>query len=282
MAIISILIGLFFPAISTPRPVARSTICSTHLAQIARALHNYHFMYGSFPPAYVADDRDKPMHSWRVLILPFLGQQQLYDAHRFDEPWDGPNNSKLLTFVPWGYTCGAPQAGSKTSYFAVVGPDAAWSGAAAQSLDDFDGGSDAAILVLEGPADQIEWSEPRDLTWDETIELLTATPNDEGLHTDDEGFFFTRSYGRNAAMADGSVRRLPPNLSRAAAASLLHVASEDAADELDSGNHDAFRRRINWANVFRLIVLVIIVALPVPWAMRRRPLPKHRDPSAPS
>ena len=69
--------------------------CQGRLRQIALALQCYHDVYKSFPPAYVADETGKPMHSWRVLILPFLEQKALYDQYRFDEPWDGPNNGKL-------------------------------------------------------------------------------------------------------------------------------------------------------------------------------------------
>ena len=40
------------------------------------------------------------MHSWRVLILPFLDQQSLYNQYDFREPWNGPNNIKLLNSMP--------------------------------------------------------------------------------------------------------------------------------------------------------------------------------------
>ena len=41
-------------------------------------MHNYHDEHGSFPPAYIADASGKPMHSWRVLILPYLDEKGLY------------------------------------------------------------------------------------------------------------------------------------------------------------------------------------------------------------
>lgn len=59
------------------------------------AVANYRSTFGGYPPAYIADCDGRPMHSWRVLILPFLEQQNLYAAYHFDEPWDGPNNRKL-------------------------------------------------------------------------------------------------------------------------------------------------------------------------------------------
>ena len=55
----------------------------------------YEDEHGCFPPAYVADASGRPMHSWRVLILPYLDQQQLYDQYDFSEPWNGPNNQQL-------------------------------------------------------------------------------------------------------------------------------------------------------------------------------------------
>ena len=69
--------------------------CPNNLKQIAIALQSYHDEYGSLPPPYVAAADGQPMHSWRVLLLPFLECEPLYRQYRFDEPWDGPNNRKL-------------------------------------------------------------------------------------------------------------------------------------------------------------------------------------------
>jgi hypothetical protein len=92
---------------------ARRMVCSNNLKQLGLALHNYHQTYGCFPPAYVADEDGRPMHhSWRVLVLPFLEQQQLYDQYRFDEPWDGPNNRKLAENVISIFHC--PEDGEKS------------------------------------------------------------------------------------------------------------------------------------------------------------------------
>ncbi len=88
------LIGLLLPAVGSPRQAGRRSICENNLRQIALALQNYHQANGCFPPAYVADKNGKPMHSWRVLILPYVGFDDLYKAYDFTEPWDGPNNKK--------------------------------------------------------------------------------------------------------------------------------------------------------------------------------------------
>ena len=55
----------------------RERTCETNLKVIAFALHAYHEDHGSFPPAYVPGADGEPAHSWRVLLLPYLEQEQL-------------------------------------------------------------------------------------------------------------------------------------------------------------------------------------------------------------
>ena len=63
------LISLILPAMSYPRKAVWRAQCRNNLKQIGLALHNYHDTYESFPPAYIADENGRPMHSWRVLLL---------------------------------------------------------------------------------------------------------------------------------------------------------------------------------------------------------------------
>ena len=77
------------------REAARRSQCANNLKQIALAMHNYHDVFKSFPPAVITDKNGRPMHSWRVAILPFIEQAALYKNYKFDEPWDGPNNRNL-------------------------------------------------------------------------------------------------------------------------------------------------------------------------------------------
>ena len=113
----------FLPATCAVREAPPRATCANNLKQIGLALHAYYDRYGSFPPAYVADANGKPMHSWRVLILPFLEHHPLYRAYDFDEPWDGPNNSQLQAQKIREYRCpeDPSAAAGTTSYVAVVG-----------------------------------------------------------------------------------------------------------------------------------------------------------------
>src|SRR5262249_42952585 len=95
-----VLCCMFCVCTCEPGTVARRSQCKNNLKQIGLAMFNYHDAYGCFPPAYIADADGRPMHSWRVLLLPFLDEAARYRKYRFDEPWDGPNNSELATSVP--------------------------------------------------------------------------------------------------------------------------------------------------------------------------------------
>ena len=84
---------------------ATRTKCRDNLKRIGLAMHMYHQTYGVFPPPCLTDENGMPIHSWRVLLLPFLDEQELYDEYRFDEPWDGPSNSRLHSRMPEIFRC---------------------------------------------------------------------------------------------------------------------------------------------------------------------------------
>jgi len=78
IAIIAILIALLLPAVQQAREAARRTQCKNNLKQIGLAIHNYHDVNLSFPPAWLlgADLNSAP---WGVQILPYLEQANLYN-----------------------------------------------------------------------------------------------------------------------------------------------------------------------------------------------------------
>src|SRR4029077_20488707 len=96
-----------------------------NLRLITIALHHYAGKHGKLPPAAVIDNNGKPILSWRVLILPHLGQEALYKQFKLNEPWDSTDNAKLVGQMPALYahpmTRGNPKVQS-TYYQAFVGP----------------------------------------------------------------------------------------------------------------------------------------------------------------
>jgi len=193
------------PLLHTPR--ANETVyprnCRTNLKQIGLALMQYESRCGSYPPAYIADESGKPMHSWRVLILPYLDRQDLYDKYDFSEPWDGPNNSKLHN--DWMYSFGCPDeqpptSSTDTSYVVVVGPNTMFPGAKAVTWRDVPDGDANTLMVVEVANSGIHWMEPRDL--DITQMPLTVNP------PKGKGVSSNHPDGPHAIFADGHVKLL--------------------------------------------------------------------------
>lgn len=150
------------------REAAFRTHCRNNLKQIGLALHNYYDAYGCLPPPVVRDDRGNPMHSWRVLILPYLDQQALYDRYRLDEPWDGPNNRLLAPSIPDVYRCPSDRKAREplneplTRYVALTGPGTAFDGSHTATFAEFTDGASTTIVVVEAPGGLAGWMEPRD------------------------------------------------------------------------------------------------------------------------
>ena len=96
------------PAIQSSLEAARRVQCVNNLKQIALAMHNYHSANNAFPRPASLDEKGKPLLSWRVAILPYLEQQELYDKFKLDEPWDSPHNKALLKEMPPVYPVPEP------------------------------------------------------------------------------------------------------------------------------------------------------------------------------
>jgi prepilin-type processing-associated H-X9-DG protein len=197
-----ILAAILLPAVQSAREAARRMQCSNNLKQVGIAMQSYHAAYGSFPPAYIADANGQPMHSWRVLVLPFLGEDDLFEQYNFDEPWNGPNNSALATMMPQVYGCPSdPDASaSVTSYVAVVGPGTLFPGAEPVSIQEIADGASNTIMLIETRDQQINWLEPRDMPLEDISQRaddpLGRQPVISSLHPG----------GANVLYADGSVR----------------------------------------------------------------------------
>jgi hypothetical protein len=72
------------------------------LYQIGLSIRNYTDTVGELPKnTYSRDGR--PLLSWRVHLLPFLEQDNLYKRFHLDEPWDSPHNIRLLDQMPIVY-----------------------------------------------------------------------------------------------------------------------------------------------------------------------------------
>ena len=275
------LIGLLIPATSTSHVAGNRNACFNNLKQIALAMHNYHQSNGCFPPAYIADQTGKPMHSWRVLILPYLNQNDLYKAYDFTEPWDGPKNKKLLASRPSLFACRSdPDAGergsTRTSYFAVVGPNAAWAGVKPRTIGDFAGKTSDTIMLIEAADSGIDWTEPRDLSLNaigaaETMPPAISVWSNHGHRAD---FFWTYDYHTavNAATVDGSVLAIPSDgLLTENLRTILPIGGckeQEIYSFEDKHSHET--QHLNWPNIASLAVWLLSVGTLLTHAVRSR------------
>lgn len=206
-----------FFAVRDAREAARRSCCGCPLNQLVLAFHNYHDVHGSFPPAYVADENGTPMHSWRVLILPFLDKNDFYDQYDFSEPWNGPHNSALAHKMGtrfWHCPSGPLTDESPlTNYVAIVGDRTAFPGTRSTSMTDFHDGLEETILLVEIANTDIHWMEPRDLNFDEMSFVVNdrSRPSISAPHAAGPAVVFADSitaYRLNASLKPATLQAL--------------------------------------------------------------------------
>lgn len=215
------MIALAFPSFPHAGEASRRAICINNLKQIVLGLQNYHDTYGTFPPAYVADENGKPMHSWRVLILPFIEQNTLYEQYDFSEPWDGPNNRSLSSVVLQVFCCPSDPAGytTNTSYVLITGDETGWVADRPSCFKEFADGPSETIVLVEIANSNIHWMEPRDLTFSQAMRGINA-PAGVCISSYHPG-------GANAACADGSVHFLPDTLPASEIRALITIDGQE-------------------------------------------------------
>lgn len=172
VAVVSVLFIGWWRFVSVNSPEVRA---AKSLMMISVAISSYYEDHGSFPPAFIADETGKPKHSWRVLLLPYLGYDDLYKRYNFDQPWDGPDNRAIADEVCdiYGSAIG-PGGGTLTRFLAVVGPQTAWPGPHGVRRQDITDRLSETIVVLDCVASDIKWTEPRDLAFGDALRLKGA------------------------------------------------------------------------------------------------------------
>jgi hypothetical protein len=139
------------------------------LRRLAEAMFDYCAKQAEdrLPPHAKFSSDGKPLLSWRVLLLPMLGEKELFRQFHFDEPWDSEHNRKLLTKMPRIFVSpndGSPTPGT-TYYQVFVGKDTLFEERDGLPRSEVAKRGANTLLIVEA-ADAVPWTKPQDLEYD--------------------------------------------------------------------------------------------------------------------
>ncbi len=210
---------LLWPAMQSVTEASARAQSQNNLKQIALAMQIYNDTYRRFPPAGLpgrnappnlppGDPQARPLLSWRVYLLPYIEEDQLYRQFHLDEPWDSPHNKALLPRIPKTYLLPGETAGPDglTKYQVFVGPQTMFEEGQRIGIAQVPDGMSNTLLVVEA-ANGVPWTKPEDLRFDPRG-LLPAL-----------GGRFRKGF--HAAYADGRVALIPRDTPEATLKALI-------------------------------------------------------------
>ncbi len=182
------------PAMAKPRAKMQN-----NLRQILLACLNFEAAWMKFPATGTQDADGKPLLSWRVHILPFIEERELYEQFHLDEPWDSEHNKTLIEKMPKIYChTDMKSKDGKTVFLGIAGEGGVLGSPQEKSIGEVgfgqivDGSSNTALAVAVEPSSAVIWSKPDDLQADDGEKVIEVTDENEK--------------GTTVGLADGSVR----------------------------------------------------------------------------
>ena len=193
-----------------PAPALGQNQLKNNLKQTALCFHNYHDAFLRFPRADGNGEGNQTGLSWRVHLLPFLEEAELYQQFHLDEAWDSAHNKTLIAKMPAIFQSPGVTEEGKTSMHVFTGKNTPFDGEKGTPISDFTDGTSNTILAVLAGADTAEvWTKPGGLKFD------PATCKKALGEITDKTFL--------AMMADGSVRSIPLNIADATLANLIQL-----------------------------------------------------------
>jgi hypothetical protein len=196
-------------AIEPVAPHAARARSQFNLKQIALGMHNYNDEHNRLPPVAIRDSSGTPLLSWRVAILPYVEEENLYKRFHLDEPWDSPHNMELLRLMPKIYYAPAQAQGQTqglTYYRVFVGPGTAFERDDLAIPKDFPDGCSNTFLITEA-GEPVPWTKPEELEYrpDRPLPPLGGIFHNYGWLARRRGW----NNGFNAVTADAWARWFP-------------------------------------------------------------------------
>jgi hypothetical protein len=154
------------PLVTAVRGLNAGPQRQNNLKQVMLGLLNYESAKQSFPQNAIYSDAGRPLLSWRVAILPYLGEQELYKKFRLDEPWDSPHNRRVSRDMPECYSDPENEHHNvnwRTMVQVPFGERMLFQGKeATKFIDVKDGSSNTIALVYTNPSKAVYWTKPSD------------------------------------------------------------------------------------------------------------------------
>ncbi|MGI6400861.1 MAG: DUF1559 domain-containing protein [Thermoguttaceae bacterium] len=230
------------------REGARRDRCAFNLAQLYRATNEYADSYGAYPPCFTQDAAGRKLHSWRVLLLPYLGESELFGQIRLDEPWDSEWNSQFWSKTPSVYQCVSMPYREGQGYRVITETErCAFSCVLAEDgLFAPDGSSATPESVTDGASNTIMYVERKSpVNWmNPNVELTKARVLEENANPMAERVDFGSWHGRGVSVlfCDGATKFLSEKIDSSVLALLIGArdseknasAFEGDADEVET------------------------------------------------
>lgn len=152
---------------------------ANNLRQLLLTMHNYESAYKKVPFNDDMNGRASLELSWRVRVLPFLEQVDLYQQFKLDEAWGSETNKPLAEKMPETYG-----KNGKTGY--------CWIESDVQRFADITDGLSNTIAMIES-TELVPWTEAKDISIEAAEKMILELPEGQTIYV---------------GMYDGSVRKL--------------------------------------------------------------------------
>ncbi len=175
------------------RAAERRTVAVNNLRILGIAFHNFYDTFNKLPASSNRlEGARRPSgtgpiqpFSWRVALLPFIDQNELYVQYRFDEPWDSEHNLTLLPKMPDVFRsplAGDDQPAGETNYQGFAGANTALGPDEGITFAQIVDGTANTLMIVETRA-TVPWTKPQDLPFQKPEDARQAVPFDgQPLH----------------------------------------------------------------------------------------------------